>query len=74
MSNVAFLGRGAMGSRMAPHLIEAGHDDLRYAAAEAATRAAKIPMLAAARGVFDDLYSKGLGGENISAAIKAYRG
>ena len=47
--------------------------DLRYAAAEAATHEAKIPMLAAARGVFDDLCSKGLGGENISAAIKAYR-
>jgi 3-hydroxyisobutyrate dehydrogenase-like beta-hydroxyacid dehydrogenase len=48
--------------------------DLRYAAAEAATRAVKIPVLAAARGVFDDLCSKGLGAENISAAIKAYRG
>jgi len=25
MSKIAFLGLGAMGSRMAPHLIKAGH-------------------------------------------------
>jgi 3-hydroxyisobutyrate dehydrogenase-like beta-hydroxyacid dehydrogenase len=48
--------------------------DLRHAAAEAATHEAKIPLLPAARGVFDDLCSQGLGAENISAAIKAYRG
>lgn len=26
MSKIAFLGLGAMGSRMAPHLIKAGHN------------------------------------------------
>jgi hypothetical protein len=31
-------------------------------------------MLEAARSVFDDLCDRGFGGENISAAIKAYRG
>jgi len=48
--------------------------DLRYAVAEAAENEARVPVLEAARGVFDDLCAKGLGGENISAAIKAYRG
>ncbi len=48
--------------------------DLRYAVAEAAETEAKVPLLAAARGVFDELCAKGLGGENISAAIKVYRG
>jgi 3-hydroxyisobutyrate dehydrogenase len=47
--------------------------DLRYAAAEAAEDTAKIPLLLAARGIFDELCAKGFGGENISAAIKAYR-
>jgi 3-hydroxyisobutyrate dehydrogenase len=47
--------------------------DLRYAAAEAAEDRAKVPVLLAARGIFDELCAEGLGGENISAAIKAYR-
>jgi 3-hydroxyisobutyrate dehydrogenase len=47
--------------------------DLRYADAEAVEKDAKAPLLRASRGVFDDLCAKGLGGENISAAIKAYR-
>jgi 3-hydroxyisobutyrate dehydrogenase len=48
--------------------------DLRYAVAEAADNKAKVPVTEAARAVFDELCAKGLGGENISAAIKAYRG
>ena len=48
--------------------------DLRYAVAEAAENEARVPVLEAARGVFDELCAEGLGGENISAAIKAYRG
>jgi 3-hydroxyisobutyrate dehydrogenase len=48
--------------------------DLRYAVAEAAENTAKVPMLQAARDVFDELCAKGFGEENISAAIKAYRG
>ena len=47
--------------------------DLRYAAAEAAEDRAKVPVLLAARGIFDELCAKGFGSENISAAIKAYR-
>jgi hypothetical protein len=31
-------------------------------------------MLEAVRGIFDELYAKGLGGESISTSIKAYRG
>ena len=41
---------------------------------EAAENTAKVPVLQAARDVFDELCAKGFGGENISAAIKAYRG
>ena len=48
--------------------------DLRYAVAEAAENKAEVPVLEAARGVFDALCAEGLGGENISAAIKVYRG
>jgi 3-hydroxyisobutyrate dehydrogenase len=48
--------------------------DLRYAAADAAAHEARIPMLEAARSVFDDLCDRGFGGENISAAMKAFRG
>ena len=48
--------------------------DLRYAAADATAHDAWVPMLEAARSVFDDLCDRGFGGENISAAIKAYRG
>lgn len=48
--------------------------DLRYAAADAVAHEARVPMLEAARSVFDDLCDRGFGGENISAAIKAYRG
>ncbi len=48
--------------------------DLRYAVASAAEHEAWIPMLAAARKVFDDLCDMGFGGENVSAVIKAYRG
>jgi len=48
--------------------------DLRYAIAEAGETKARVPVLEAARGVFDDLCAQGLGGENISAAIKVYRG
>jgi 3-hydroxyisobutyrate dehydrogenase len=48
--------------------------DLRYAVAEAAENATKVPVLQAARDIFDELCAKGFGGENISAAIKAYRG
>jgi 3-hydroxyisobutyrate dehydrogenase-like beta-hydroxyacid dehydrogenase len=48
--------------------------DLRYAVAEAAASRAKVPVLEASRGVFDELCAKGLGGESISAAIKVYRG
>jgi 3-hydroxyisobutyrate dehydrogenase-like beta-hydroxyacid dehydrogenase len=47
--------------------------DLRYAVAEAVETKAKVPVLEATRGVFDALCAKGLGGENISAVIKAYR-
>jgi 3-hydroxyisobutyrate dehydrogenase len=47
--------------------------DLRYAVVEAAEIGAKVPALQTARGVFDELCAKGLGGENISAAIKAFR-
>ncbi len=47
--------------------------DLRYAVAEAAGNKARVPVLEAARAVFDGLCASGLGGENISAAIKAYR-
>ena len=47
--------------------------DLRYAIAEAATRGAKVPVLAAAQSIFDRMCAQGFGGENISAAIKAYR-
>lgn len=48
--------------------------DLRYAAAEAAETKAKVPVLQTVLGVFDELCASGYGGENISAAIKAYRG
>jgi 3-hydroxyisobutyrate dehydrogenase len=48
--------------------------DLRYAVAEAHDHGAWIPMLAAARNVFDGLCGQGFGGENVSAVIKAYRG
>jgi 3-hydroxyisobutyrate dehydrogenase len=48
--------------------------DLRYAVAEAAENATRVPVLQAARDIFDELCAKGFGGENISAAIKAYRG
>jgi 3-hydroxyisobutyrate dehydrogenase-like beta-hydroxyacid dehydrogenase len=48
--------------------------DLRYAAAEAAENTAKVPVLQAAREIFDELCAQGFGDENISAAIKAYRG
>jgi 3-hydroxyisobutyrate dehydrogenase len=48
--------------------------DLRYAVAEAAENTSKVPVLQAARDIFDELCAKGYGGENISAAIKAYRG
>jgi 3-hydroxyisobutyrate dehydrogenase len=48
--------------------------DLRYAVAEAAENTTKVPVLQAARDIFDELCAKGFGGENISAAIKAYRG
>ena len=48
--------------------------DLRYAVAEAAESKAKVPVLEAARRVFDELCANGQGGENISAAIKVYRG
>jgi 3-hydroxyisobutyrate dehydrogenase len=47
--------------------------DLRYAATQAAELTAKVPVLLAARGIFDELCAKGFGSENISAAIKAYR-
>jgi len=47
--------------------------DLRYAVAEAAENTARVPVLQAARDIFDELCAKGFGGENISAAIKAYR-
>jgi 3-hydroxyisobutyrate dehydrogenase-like beta-hydroxyacid dehydrogenase len=45
-----------------------------YAAAEAAENTAKVPVLHAARDIFDELCAQGFGDENISAAIKAYRG
>jgi 3-hydroxyisobutyrate dehydrogenase-like beta-hydroxyacid dehydrogenase len=48
--------------------------DLRYAVAEATEISAKVPVLQAARNVFDELCAKGFGGDNISAAINAYRG
>jgi 3-hydroxyisobutyrate dehydrogenase-like beta-hydroxyacid dehydrogenase len=48
--------------------------DLRYAIAEAAENTTKVPVLQAARDIFDELCAKGFGGENISAAIQAYRG
>jgi 3-hydroxyisobutyrate dehydrogenase len=48
--------------------------DLRYAVGEAAENTSKVPMLQAARDIFNELCARGLGGENISAAIKAYRG
>jgi 3-hydroxyisobutyrate dehydrogenase len=48
--------------------------DLRYAIAEAAENTSKVPVLQAARVIFDELCAKGFGSENISAAIKAYRG
>ena len=48
--------------------------DLRYAVTEAAENTTKVPVLQAARDIFDELCAKGLGGENISAAIKGYRG
>jgi 3-hydroxyisobutyrate dehydrogenase-like beta-hydroxyacid dehydrogenase len=47
---------------------------LRYAVGEAFENTSKVPMLQAARDIFDELCTKGFGGENISAAIKAYRG
>ena len=40
MSKIAFLGLGAMGSRMAPHLIEAGHDVVVWNRSPAAVAAA----------------------------------
>jgi 3-hydroxyisobutyrate dehydrogenase len=48
--------------------------DLRYAVVDATQHEARIPMLAAARNVFDGLCGAGFGGENVSAVIKAYRG
>jgi 3-hydroxyisobutyrate dehydrogenase len=48
--------------------------DLRYAVADATEHEARVPMLAAARNVFDRLCGMGFGGENVSAVIKAYRG
>jgi len=48
--------------------------DLRYAVAEAAENTTRVPVLQAARDIFDELCAKGFGSENISAAIKAYRG
>jgi 3-hydroxyisobutyrate dehydrogenase-like beta-hydroxyacid dehydrogenase len=48
--------------------------DLRCAVAEAAENTTRVPVLQAARDIFDELCAKGFGGENISAAIKAYCG
>jgi len=47
--------------------------DLRYALADATEHEVRIPMLAAARNVFDSLCGMGFGDENVSAIIKAYR-
>jgi 3-hydroxyisobutyrate dehydrogenase len=47
--------------------------DLRYATTDAASHGARVPVLEAARAIFDRLCTNGVGGENISAAIKAYR-
>jgi 3-hydroxyisobutyrate dehydrogenase-like beta-hydroxyacid dehydrogenase len=40
MSKIAFLGLGAMGSRMAPHLIKVGHDVTVWNRSPAAVAAA----------------------------------
>ena len=45
----------------------------RHAAEHAAGRSADIPVLTAARSIFDALWETGLGSENISAAFKAYQ-
>jgi 3-hydroxyisobutyrate dehydrogenase-like beta-hydroxyacid dehydrogenase len=44
----------------------------RYLAEHAAGRSTDLPVLTAARSIFDALCETGLGSEHISAAFKAY--
>jgi 3-hydroxyisobutyrate dehydrogenase-like beta-hydroxyacid dehydrogenase len=73
MSKVAFLGLGAMGSRMAANLLKAGHQlTVWNLTPEAANKLAASGAKAAARNVFRRAIDEKLGDLNMTAVVKLF--
>lgn len=77
MSNIAFLGLGAMGSRMAPHLLSADHH-LRawnrdtHKVLPLVSQGALSPVSCAVKKVFGNVVDNGHAASNISGIAQLY--